>query len=66
MVFQGSSAAISHTGKVRSSNQDSGYRLDIPPDDIDTPGKYAIGSGWTLSATEIEPGPPSSGAAART
>jgi protein phosphatase len=25
MVFQGSSAAISHTGKVRSNNQDSGY-----------------------------------------
>ncbi|KAA9134508.1 Stp1/IreP family PP2C-type Ser/Thr phosphatase [Microbacterium caowuchunii] len=25
MVFQGSSAALSHTGKVRSNNQDSGY-----------------------------------------
>lgn len=25
MVFEGSSAAISHTGKVRSNNQDSGY-----------------------------------------
>ena len=25
MVFQGSSAAISHTGKVRSNNQDSGF-----------------------------------------
>ena len=25
MVFQGSSVAISHTGKVRSNNQDSGY-----------------------------------------
>ncbi len=25
MVFQGSSTAISHTGKVRSNNQDSGY-----------------------------------------
>lgn len=25
MVFQGSSAAISHTGRVRSNNQDSGY-----------------------------------------
>ncbi len=25
MVFPGSSAAISHTGKVRSNNQDSGY-----------------------------------------
>ena len=24
MVFQGSSAALSHTGKVRSNNQDSG------------------------------------------
>ena len=27
MVFQGSSAAISHTGKVRSNNQDSGYAV---------------------------------------
>lgn len=25
MVFEGSSAALSHTGKVRSNNQDSGY-----------------------------------------
>ncbi len=25
MVFEGSSAAISHTGKIRSNNQDSGY-----------------------------------------
>jgi PPM family protein phosphatase len=25
MVFQGSSAALSHTGKVRANNQDSGY-----------------------------------------
>ena len=25
MVFEGSSAAISHTGKVRSNNQDSGF-----------------------------------------
>ncbi|MFI8592821.1 PP2C family protein-serine/threonine phosphatase [Microbacterium sp. NPDC078428] len=25
MIFQGSSAALSHTGKVRSNNQDSGY-----------------------------------------
>ena len=25
MVFEGSSAAISHTGRVRSNNQDSGY-----------------------------------------
>ena len=25
MVFEGSSVAISHTGKVRSNNQDSGY-----------------------------------------
>ncbi len=25
MVFQGSAAALSHTGKVRSNNQDSGY-----------------------------------------
>ncbi|QTV80374.1 PP2C family protein-serine/threonine phosphatase [Microbacterium sp. NIBRBAC000506063] len=28
MVFEGSSAAISHTGKVRSNNQDSGYAGD--------------------------------------
>lgn len=28
MVFEGSSAAISHTGKVRSNNQDSGYSGD--------------------------------------
>ena len=25
MVFEGSSVAVSHTGKVRSNNQDSGY-----------------------------------------
>jgi len=25
MVFEGSAAALSHTGKVRSNNQDSGY-----------------------------------------
>ena len=30
MVFQGSSAAISHTGKVRSNNQDSGYAGSQP------------------------------------
>ena len=28
MVFEGSSTAISHTGKVRSNNQDSGYAGD--------------------------------------
>ena len=28
MVFEGSSAAISHTGKIRSNNQDSGYAGD--------------------------------------
>ncbi len=28
MAFEGSSAAISHTGKVRSNNQDSGYAGD--------------------------------------
>jgi adenine/guanine phosphoribosyltransferase-like PRPP-binding protein len=47
MVFEGSSAAISHTGKVRTNNQDSGYagsNLFVVADGmtVDTSARYVV------------------------
>jgi protein phosphatase len=52
MVFEGSSAAISHTGKVRSNNQDSGYSSNLFV--------VADGMGGTRAAT-WHPASPSTG-----